>query len=209
MPTGHSPMDHLDAPIHHQRTGDSSTTAEVATHASAPRLSESARRVLAVLRIGFGLTFLWAFFDKTFALGFATGTSPEGTVDRFGDAAWINGGSPTEGFLAFGAEGPFKDFYNSIAGAAWADWLFMIGLLGIGLALTLGVCMRIAAASGALLYVLMWTVVLPPENNPVIDDHLLGAVTLIALALVYAGDTWGLGRWWSHTGAVEKYPALR
>jgi len=209
MPTGHSPMDHLDAPTHH-RTADGSTATGVVTHDSAPRLSASARRVLAVLRIAFGFTFLWAFLDKTFALGFSTGTSPDGgTVDRFGDAAWIHGGSPTEGFLAFGADGPFKDFYNSIAGAAWADWLFMIGLLGIGIALTLGVGMRIAAASGALLYVLMWTVVLPPENNPVIDEHILGAITLIALALVYAGDTWGLGRWWSRTDAVQKFPALR
>ena len=209
MPTGHSPMDHLDAPTHH-RTGDGSNAAGVVAHDSAPRLSASARRVLAVLRIAFGFTFLWAFLDKTFALGFSTGTSPDGgTVDRFGDAAWIHGGSPTEGFLAFGADGPFKDFYNSIAGAAWADWLFMIGLLGIGVALTLGVGMRIAAAGGALLYVLMWTVVLPPENNPVIDDHILGAITLVALALVYAGDTWGLGRWWSRTDVVEKFPALR
>jgi len=208
MPTGHSPMDHLDALIHH-RSADDSTASGVVTHDSGPRLSASARRVLAVLRIAFGFTFLWAFLDKTFALGFSTGTSPEGTVDRFGDAAWIHGGSPTEGFLAFGAEGPFKDFYNSIAGAAWADWLFMIGLLGIGVALTLGVGMRIAAAGGALLYVLMWTVVLPPENNPVIDDHILGALTLIALALVYAGDTWGLGRRWSSTDAVQKFPALR
>ena len=108
-----------------------------------------AARVLAVLRIAFGLTFLWAFFDKLFALGFSTGRSvnPETgveTVDRFGDAAWINGGSPTEGFLKFGADGPFKGFYNDIAGDAWANWLFMLGLLGIGLALTLGIGMRIA-----------------------------------------------------------------
>ena len=209
MPTGHSPMDHLDAPIHH-RTVDGSTTTGTVTSGPAPTLTTHARRVLAVLRIAFGFTFLWAFLDKTFALGFSTGTSPDGgTVDRFGDAAWLHGGSPTEGFLAFGADGPFKDFYNSIAGAAWADWLFMIGLLGIGVALTIGVGMRIAAASGALLYVLMWTVVLPPENNPLIDDHILGAITLVALALVYAGDTWGLGRWWSRTGVVERYPALR
>src|SRR4051794_2537301 len=208
MPTGHSPMDHLDAPIHHHLTTEGSTAPGVVTSTAAPRLSASAHRVLAVLRIAFGFTFLWAFLDKTFALGFSTGTSPDGgTVDRFGDAAWIHGGSPTEGFLAFGADGPFKDFYNSIAGAAWADWLFMIGLLGIGVALTLGVGMRIAAASGALLYVLMWTVVLPPENNPLIDDHILGAITLVALALVYAGDTWGLGRWWSRTDAVQKFPA--
>jgi thiosulfate dehydrogenase [quinone] large subunit len=173
-----------------------------------------AARALAALRIAFGLTFLWAFFDKLLALGFGTGRSvnPETgaeTVDRFGDAAWINGHSPTEGFLAFGADGPFKDFYNDIAGAAWADWLFMIGLLGIGLALTLGIGMRIAAISGAILYVLMWTVVLPPENNPVLDDHILGAITLIALAALNAGNTWGFGRAWSHTELVKNTPILR
>lgn len=173
------------------------------------RMTPVAARALAVLRIGFGLTFLWAFFDKLLALGFHTGYDQEGNLDRFGDAAWINGGSPTEGFLANGADGPFQDFYNSIAGDAWADWLFMIGLLGIGIALTLGAGMRIAAATGALLYVLMWSVVLPPENNPVLDDHLLAAVTLIVLALTYAGDTWGLGRWWGSTALVRANGWLR
>ena len=38
-----------------------------------------------------------------------------------------------------------------MAGAVWADWLFMIGHFAIGTALVLGVGMRIAAASGALL----------------------------------------------------------
>lgn len=168
-----------------------------------------ARRVLAVLRICFGLTFLWAFLDKTFALGFHTGYDQEGTLDRFGDAAWINGGSPTNGFLAFGADGPFASFYNSIAGAAWADWLFMLGLLGIGTALILGIGMRAATVSGVLLYVLMWTVVLPPENHPFLDDHLIGAVTLVALLLLHAGDTWGLGRLWKSTEVVQSYPVLR
>lgn len=169
----------------------------------------AASRALAVLRIAFGLTFLWAFVDKLFALGFSTGVSPEGAVDRFGDAAWVNGGSPTEGFLAFGADGPFQGFYNSIAGAAWADWLFMLGLLGIGLALTLGFAARAAASAGAVLYVMMWTVVLPPENNPVLDDHLLGAITLVVLALLSAGDTWGLGRRLAGTDVVKRYPVLR
>ncbi|MGN0063743.1 MAG: hypothetical protein ACI379_05830 [Nocardioides sp.] len=172
-------------------------------------ISHAAQRALAVVRIGFGLTFLWAFFDKLLALGFHTGYDQQGNLDRFGDAAWINGGSPTEGFLAFGADGPFKEIYNSIAGAAWADWLFMIGLLGIGLALTFGIGMRIAGATGALLYVLMWTVVLPPENNPVLDEHLLGAATLAALALANAGDTWGLGKAWTKTQLVQHNPFLR
>ncbi|MEU4605436.1 hypothetical protein AB0F43_20835 [Kribbella sp. NPDC023972] len=61
----------------------------------------------------------------------------------------------------------------------------------VGLALILGIGMRIAAVTGALLYVLMWTAALPPENNPVLDDHILGAITLVALALVAAGNVWG------------------
>ena len=185
-----------------------------ATAADQHEPTSFAGRALAVLRIAFGLTFLWAFLDKLFALGFATGRSTNAetgveTVDRFGDAAWINGQSPTEGFLTFGADGPFKDFYNSIAGDWWADWLFMLGLLGIGVALTFGIGVRIAAAAGALLYVLMWTVVLPPENNPVLDDHLLGAITLIVLTAFSAGDTWGLGRWWKQHSLGRDYPVLR
>lgn len=172
--------------------------------------TSAVRRTLAAVRIAFGLTFLWAFFDKLLALGFSTGKNPEtGAVDYFGDGAWINGASPTEGFLAFGAEGPFKEFYNSIAGAAWADWLFMLGLLGIGVALTLGIGIRLAAATGALLYVLMWTVALPPPNNPVLDDHILGALTLIVLGSTLSGDTWGLGRQWSSTGLVKRNGYLR
>ena len=166
-------------------------------------------RALALLRIGFGLTFLWAFFDKLLALGFHTGYGQDGTLDRFGDAAWINGGSPTEGFLKFGADGPFQGFYNSIGGTVWADTLFMLALLGIGLALTLGIGMRVAAAAGFVLYVMMWTVALPPENHPVLDEHILGAISMVVLAAFYAGDTWGLGKRWAATKLVKEAPVLR
>ena len=174
----------------------------------------TARKALAVLRIMFGLTFLWAFLDKLLALGFATGkfTDPATgvtTTDRFGDAAWIHGGSPTEGFLTYGTKGPFADFFSSFAGAAWADWLFMTGLLGLGLALTFGVGMRVAAISGGVLYLLMWAAALPPENNPVLDDHLLGAMSLVVLALTLAGDTWGLGHLWGRSRMVRRAPILR
>ena len=43
------------------------------------------------------------------------------------------------------------------------------------------------------MYVLMWTVVLPPENNPVLDDHLLGAVTVVVLALALRRRHLGTG----------------
>ena len=179
------------------------------TTGSANHLNTTTARVLAVLRIGFGLTFLWEFFDKLLALGFHTGYGQDGKLDRFGDAAWINGGSPTEGFLKFGADGPFKDFYNNIGGTVLADWGFMLGLLAIGIALTFGAGMRLAAIAGGLMYLLMWTVVLPPENNPVLDDHLLAGLTVIALALLNAGNTWGLGKWWSNTSVVDRFPVLR
>lgn len=52
----------------------------------------------------------------------------------------------------------------------------MLGLLGIGAALMLGVFMNLAAGAGALLLLLMWTAVLPPENNPFMDDHIIYAL---------------------------------
>jgi thiosulfate dehydrogenase [quinone] large subunit len=150
-------------------------------------------------RISLGWVFLWAFLDKTFGLGFATPSKD----------AWIEGGSPTSGFLEFGAAGPFKGVYNSIAGAAWADWLFMLGLLAIGVALILGVAMYLAAGGGALLLILMWTAVLPPENNPVMDDHIIYALTLGLLASLGAGRWLGLGHWWERMPLVQKAPILR
>jgi thiosulfate dehydrogenase [quinone] large subunit len=150
-------------------------------------------------RISLGWVFLWAFLDKTFGLGYATESKD----------AWIDGGSPTFGFLSFGAAGPFKGVYNSIAGDAWADWLFMLGLLFIGVALVLGVFMNLAAAAGALLLVMMWTAVLPPENNPFMDDHLIYALTLGLLASLGAGRWFGLGHRWEQTSLVRRTPFLR
>ena len=171
----------------------------------------AARKGLAVLRIAYGFTFLWAFFDKLLALGFHTGYDQDGNLDRFGPAAWVNGGSPTEGFLSFGVpeDNPFKSVFTAMAGDTWVDWLFMIGLLGIGFALFTGIGMRIAAATGALLYMLMYVASLPLENNPVVDDHLIGAIALVVLALTLAGDTWGAGRAWAKTRLVRRYPVLR
>lgn len=175
------------------RTGPEPTPAAVT-----PR-HRAARYVFAGIRIALGWTFLWAFLDKTFGLGFATEAKN----------AWLEGGSPTRGFLTFGTQGPFQGLYQDIAGAAWADWLFMAGLFGIGVALLLGIGMRVAAVTGTLLYVLMWTAVLPPANNPLIDDHLISAALLVGLALISAGDTLGLGRVWAQLPLVQRFPWLR
>lgn len=161
--------------------------------------TRAARYLLGGLRLALGWIFLWAFLDKLFGLGFATEAKN----------AWINGGSPTKGFLTFGTAGPFQGFYNGIAGAAWADWLFMIGLAAIGTALMLGIGVRVAAAAGGLMLVLMWTAVLPPANNPFMDDHLVYAAVLALIAVTNAGDTWGLGRTWARLPIVKRFGWLR
>lgn len=85
----------------------------------------------------------------------------------------------------------------------------MIGLAGIGVALLLGIGIRVAAVTGGLLMVLMWTAVLPPSNNPFMDDHLIYAAVLAVIALLNAGDTWGFGRAWARIPAVGRMPWLR
>jgi len=159
--------------------------------------TRATRYVWAITRLCLGWTFLWPFLDKTFGLGHET-TSAH---------AWINGGSPSFGFLS-GATGPFAGFYQSIAGAGWVNWMFMIGLLGIAVALLLGIGMRIAAVSGAVLLVLMWSASLPPQDDIFMDNHIIYALVLIGLALVAAGNTFGLGRWWTQTSLVRRFPWL-
>ncbi|MGB7450159.1 MAG: hypothetical protein WA892_13680 [Ornithinimicrobium sp.] len=157
-----------------------------------------ARIVLAVLRVLFGFTFLWAFLDKLFGLGKATPS----------ESAWLNGGDPTYGFLA-NNEGTFSSFFTGLAGQPWVTWLFMLGLLGIGVALVTGAGMRLAAISAFAMYLMMWLASFPLENNPFVDDHLTGALTVVLFALTSAGDTLGIGGWWQRTSVVRRVPLLR
>ncbi|WP_422117297.1 hypothetical protein [Brachybacterium sp. UNK5269] len=145
--------------------------------------------LLGIVRLLMGFTFLWAFLDKTFGLGFATPA----------ERAWLSGGSPTTGFLGGSIEGgnPFAgvwEFFLSIN--PLTDVLFMVGLLGIGLALMLGIGTRVAAVSGAAMYLLMYLAAFPMTTNPLFDDHLVLAVLLLAMAGLAAGDHVGLGRTW-------------
>ncbi len=48
-----------------------------------------------LLRLLLGWSFLWAFLDKMFGLGFATCRLEGGGIDFGCDAAMLSGGSPT------------------------------------------------------------------------------------------------------------------
>jgi thiosulfate dehydrogenase [quinone] large subunit len=167
-------------------------------------------RILAFLRITMGLVFLWAFLDKAFGLGYST-TSAQ---------AWIHGGSPTKGFLAHVEVGPLQSAFRVWAGTGWADWLFMLTLLGLGIALTLGIGLRVSAVAGTILLALMWFAEFPiarfdstgaatSSTNPLIDYHFVFAVVLVTLAAFAAGDTWGFGRRWARLDLVRRNPWLR
>ncbi len=160
----------------------------------------NARYVWGLLRLTMGLIFLWAFIDKVFGFGFAT--TPE--------KAWLLGGSPTTGFLQFGVHGPFASFYHSLAGIPLVDWLFMLGLLWIGLTLTLGIFVKLGSLTGILMLFLMYTAVgIQPTNHPFIDDHIVYIFVMIGLLISNSGDYLGFGKYWSRVNLVQKYKILK
>lgn len=176
------------------------TSAEVGRleQASAPAAGGFGAAIWAVTRVALGFIFLWAFLDKLIGLGKATPS----------ERAWINGGSPTTGYLS-NVDGPFSGFFSGMAGQAWADWLFMAGLLGIGVALILGIGMWIAAVSGALLLTLMWLASLPIATNPFLDDHLVYGLVLLGLAASGVGLRYSLASWWRSLPVVRQNHWLR
>jgi thiosulfate dehydrogenase [quinone] large subunit len=164
----------------------------------------------AIVRILMGLIFLWAFFDKLLGLGFATcRDSSTGVVSFMCDKAWINGGSPTYGFLTYGVHGPLADFYHSIASSSVVAWLFMLGLLFVGFTLTFGIMIRLGSLAGSLMLFLMWTALLLPEHHPFIDDHIVYAFVMLGFAFVHTCRHLGFGNWWSNLSFVKKYWILR
>jgi thiosulfate dehydrogenase [quinone] large subunit len=169
-------------------------------------VTSTASRALAVLRVATGFVFLWAFLDKTFGLSYSTPSAK----------SWLNGGSPTKGFLGSVEVGPLQGLFHTMAGTWYADWLFMLGMLGIGVAVIAGVAVRAAAGAGVLLMTGMWLAEFPLARhtaggaptgsaNPITDYHVIYALVLIVLAATYAGTTWGLGRTWARLPFVAQH----
>jgi thiosulfate dehydrogenase (quinone) large subunit len=180
-----------------QSAGAESAGAQSAgSHSSGtgPALPSSAGRALAVLRILLGAVLLWAFADKVLGLGFSTPAAK----------SWVAGGSPTAGYLG-SLKGSLAPAFQPLAGNPAVDIAFMLGLLLVGAALALGIALRAAAVGGTILMLLMWLSSLPIKTNPVLDEHVIYASAMIALAAVGAGRVWGLGRQWA--GLLKAAPA--
>lgn len=156
---------------------------------------------LAAARLVLGLIFLWAFLDKLLGLGY---TTPK-------ERAWLEGGSPTEGYLG-SSFGPLGDLFQGMAGNPVVDALFMAGLFGVGVSLTLGIAVRLGGWSGCAMVLLMYAShptpwADPHGTHPFLDGHILEAAVLALMALTTCGHTLGLGRMWAQRTA--KWPWLQ
>lgn len=147
---------------------------------------------VAIGRLLLGFVFFWTFLDKLFGLHYATPTIQ----------AWIRGGSPTRGFL-IETQGPFAGFFHALAGQSWVDWLFMVGLAGIGIALFTGIAVRIAVVTGSILLVLMWAVSLPIRKTPAIDYHVFYIILLWIIFFGYRNQVLSIGAWWR--GSIARW----
>jgi thiosulfate dehydrogenase [quinone] large subunit len=164
----------------------------------------------ALLRIGLGLVYLWAFIEQGFGVSYSNTAAPAaGQPTSYGwhftyDASdgWISSGfshSPTAGYIG-NTHGPLafipKDLPTGLDDLGW-----MVAIAGLGVALTLGIGMYVAGIGGFLLNILLWFSTFPPNGNPIIDGtHTIYALLLLLLMFLHAGNQWGLGRWWSrHT----------
>jgi thiosulfate dehydrogenase [quinone] large subunit len=166
---------------------------------------------LSVTRILVGFIFLWAFIDKLIGLGFTTCRSKEEgstAIDVMCDSAWLSGGKITKGYLG-SSSGPLEDVFVSLGDQRWTDWIFMIGLLGIGLALMLGIGTKIASWCGVAMLAMMYVSHAWPGavvgTNPVVDYHVIYAVAGVATVYVeLQRQSIGLGNWWRKLPIVQK-----
>ena len=156
------------------------------------------RKVFGILRLLLGWIFLWSFLDKTFGLGFSTAR----------ENSWLRGSSPTAGFLEHGTSGSFEGVFQSMTGLPVIDWLYMAGMLLIGLSLITSIGIKVASYAGALMMTLLFFASMPPENNPFISDHIVYLVIL--LALKEFDYTWlSFAKWWQGTELVKRNPWMK
>jgi thiosulfate dehydrogenase [quinone] large subunit len=170
------------------------------------RVPRGGANVAALLRIGLGLLYFWAFISQGFGVAYTnTETTAPGQPVEYGwhfsydaDAGWITSGfahSPTGAYIDK-THGPLAWIVQDLpVGVDDFGWMFAIG--GLGIALTLGICMRIAGWGGFALNILIWFSGFPPSGNPLIDgDHMAFALSVLLLMYLHADNRFGLGRWW-------------
>jgi len=158
---------------------------------------EKGQYCLAVFRILVGWLMLWPFFDKLFGLGFKT---PAGS-------GMIDGVSPSS-FVTFVTGGIFKDFYDSLGGNQIIDIILMLGLLVLGVTLILGIASRLSTIGVSAFLLIMYSLHIPPEDNPIIDHRIVLIVGMIAAYFLGGYEKLSLYGRWKESWLVKRFPIL-
>jgi thiosulfate dehydrogenase [quinone] large subunit len=162
-------------------------------------------------RIVIGIIFLWAGLEKAIGVGLGTWNA-DGFLQfaTAGSLGWpFVSGEPAEGEVF----NPTHDFWASVPGTAFGTtiaWLVPLGQMGIGVGLILGLLTRFSAAMGTLM-MLFFFVAAWDFAFGIVNQHLTYAVVTFGLAVVGAGNYYGLDRtvgqsvspglrWWLFSG---------
>jgi thiosulfate dehydrogenase [quinone] large subunit len=143
-----------------------------------------------LLRISFGWMFLYAGVTKILDPAWSA-------------AGYIGGASTFAGFYQWmlsPAILPAINFLN--------EW----GLLLLGLALILGLFVRLSSFLGIVLMLLYYFALsfpFPNAHSLIVDEHVIYVAGLLVLLSTHAGKFWGLDPWLAKQSAVAKMPWLK
>ena len=150
--------------------------------------------LLGLLRIFFGLEFLWAFFDRLIGLGIATAPA-----DSF-----LAGAPQTEGYLIFvtNPESPFAFIFNGpdallLELGVLVDFAYMGMLFVGGITLITGIGVRIGGLSTFIFFFSVWLASFPPTYHPFIEEHFLMMWILLFFVISKSGFWLGFGERWN------------
>lgn len=154
-------------------------------------MTQSQRVTVVALRLSLG----WLFFYS----GITKVLNPEWSA-----AGYLQGAktfTPLYQWLLQPEVLPVVNFLN--------EW----GQLLLGIALLLGVFVRLSGVLGVILMLLYYLPVLDfpyiGRNAFIVDEHVIYALALLVLATFRAGRVWGLENWCSQLPICSKYPRLR
>jgi len=110
----------------------------------------------------------------------------------------------------YATKGPFADLYQSLAGSVVVEWLFMLGVLFVGVSLLTGVAVRLGALAGAAFSVLFYTSgFMPPEHNPFLDEHIIYLILFVGLMISAPTSRYDLGGFWRRLPFVRGHQYLQ
>lgn len=161
---------------------------------------------IAMLRVAVGAGFLFAGLDK--ALDFAgsgKAFSAAGFLKGATGGAWL-ASDPTT------VVNPTHDFWVGLAAngtlMSIINFMVVFGEVAIGVALILGLATRFAGVAGALMMTLFFVANWSFANGPFNEQFMYG-ISALALAIMGAGEYYGVDAMLERTAFVRHMPKLR